>query len=364
MSLEHDAYFIMQRQREQERLARQIANANRVRENTRVRLVEYKNRLDAMLSQGLNNFISLDTLISDISNIEYNLQNDPFYARDISFNVASYIDNIEQTARTIKKEKEQAYKNEINDFFYQEISKLKDPIVIEFAKDELDGIKNQLKNYNGKDLDDFKNKISNSISQIIADSSKKAQEYREQKIKNNKNIALKNDLNDLELELKNQKTTEENKEKQKILLEQIQKAKANIDNDLLTNDDMSNLNTNIDNFTIDENARKEVVKSIIKTLKNNDFFVDKPKIENDVVKITAKKPSGKQARCSIHLDGKINYRFDNYSGDACVNDVAKFEKELEEIYSLKIKDKRVLWENPDKISKGSLDINIDDKKTL
>ena len=38
---------------------------------------------------------------------------------------------------------------------------------------------------------------------------------------------------------------------------------------------------------------------------------------------------------------------------SCLKDINSFETDLEDIYGFKLSDKRVLWENPDRIKKGS-----------
>lgn len=108
-----------------------------------------------------------------------------------------------------------------------------------------------------------------------------------------------------------------------------------------------------DKLIIEEETRREAVRVIYKELKSQDFIVEPPKIigsgENSVVKIVAKKPSGKSATCKVDLHGKLQYRFDNYEGMTCLKDIEKFNVDLDKIYSIKLSDERVIWENPDRI---------------
>ena len=79
-------------------------------------------------------------------------------------------------------------------------------------------------------------------------------------------------------------------------------------------------------------------------------------IKNDsgsFVCITAKKPSGKRAECQIDLKGKIRYKFDKYEGMTCLKDIERFNIDLDKIYSVKLSDERVLWSNPDRLSKDA-----------
>ena len=41
-----------------------------------------------------------------------------------------------------------------------------------------------------------------------------------------------------------------------------------------------------------------------------------------------------------------------------MNDIEKFNVELDRVYSVKLSDERVIWKNPDKISRDSNSENI------
>ena len=65
-------------------------------------------------------------------------------------------------------------------------------------------------------------------------------------------------------------------------------------------------------------------------------------------------PSGKRAVCNLTNKGKIIYKFDNYEGMTCLKDIQKFNVDLENIYSVKLSNERVLWSNPDEIGKDAI----------
>ena len=104
---------------------------------------------------------------------------------------------------------------------------------------------------------------------------------------------------------------------------------------------------------VDESLRQSAVKSIIKSIKEKGFIVEKKNIrkKGDMVTIVALKPGNQRAEFSIDLDGKFVYRFDGYEGKACEKDISSMEEDLEKIYGIKIKDKKTTWENPDKLTK-------------
>ena len=100
--------------------------------------------------------------------------------------------------------------------------------------------------------------------------------------------------------------------------------------------------------------RSETVTAIVKQLQKQEFTVEKPQLiktdGKNYVKIVAKRPSGKRAVCNVDLRGKIAYKFDNYEGMTCLKDIEKFNVDLEQVYSVKLSDERVLWQNPDRLS--------------
>lgn len=106
---------------------------------------------------------------------------------------------------------------------------------------------------------------------------------------------------------------------------------------------------------VGEKVRKESVKIIVKAIKNRGFVVDANSIKidraNNQVNIIALKPNGEKAEFKVFLDGKFEYRFDGYEGQACQNDIQPFMKDLEEVYGIKVLKQTELWSgNPDKIS--------------
>ena len=106
---------------------------------------------------------------------------------------------------------------------------------------------------------------------------------------------------------------------------------------------------------VGEKIRKESVKIIVKTIKNRGFVVDAKSIKidraNNQVIIVAMKPSGAKAEFKVFLDGKFEYRFDGYEGQACQKDIQPFMQDLEEVYGIKVTNQTELWAgNPDRDS--------------
>lgn len=377
----HDSYNYELERKRREELAKQRAS-QRAMEMT-VRLKESVNNMN---KEGLNKYVSLESVNSGIRQIESTLINNPYIVMNIISMVQTGINHLRNRAIKAKREEERLIreqksknKEKILEIYYKNIRAIDDIILIDFAKDSFDSLKIELLEEDGKtdkDMGYYTKEIERRIKNIIDNANSSASEWRAKKEKEREKKILETKIEIIEEELNNEKVElKENKEKKNELLRQIENAKKSLSNENIENLNISNINEEMDkinkeseDIAITEEVRRDVVKSIIKSLKDSEFTVEHPEIIQDdkggVVKITAKKPSGKRAICKIALDGKLEYLFDNYEGLTCVKDIDKFTKELEEIYSVKLSNKQVIWQNPDRISKGALNIDNDNKRTL
>ena len=100
-----------------------------------------------------------------------------------------------------------------------------------------------------------------------------------------------------------------------------------------------------------EEGRRMVVKAVSRSLQDAGFIVSKPVKVNedgaDVVLIQGARPAGNRAAFTVHLDGRISWKFDNYKGQTCREDMDKVLPALREIYGIELSDERVMWSNPD-----------------
>jgi hypothetical protein len=106
---------------------------------------------------------------------------------------------------------------------------------------------------------------------------------------------------------------------------------------------------------LDEKLRKSAIGAIVKCITSKGFVVDRRNIrhvkETDTVIIMAMKPGGQKAEFSVDLNGKFMYHFQGYEGLSCEKDISSMEKNLEEVYGIRLADKKTIWSNPDKLSK-------------
>ncbi|MEI0579755.1 hypothetical protein [Brachyspira pilosicoli] len=374
----HEQYYYKLEIQRREEIARE--NAQRDVMNA---IARHKQYVQNMINEGLDKYVSIANINSQINIIEEIVNTNPFEARNLSYQLSSDINYLRNDALNRKKEEERIIKEQKNknkqavlDYFNKTISSINDIILIDFAKDKFNALRDELMNDEGvtdKEMGVYRKKIESRVKSIIDEANTNASEWRAKKEKEREKRILQTKIEDIEDNLKKENIeSKENIEKRDKLLQQIETAKESLNND---SDNIENVVQDIeaidketDNIRITEEVRREVVKSIIKSLKGSEFEVSAPELIKDdnggIVKIIAKKPSGKRAVCKVSLNGKLEYIFDNYEGLTCVKDIDKFNKDLEEIYSIKLSDKKVLWENPDKISKGAIDIDNHNERTL
>ena len=341
---------------------------NRIAATTEGFYHRYEQQYKEMLSHGLSAYIpsEMSRLESDLARIRELLVSDPESARDISFEVGSYIRTMSSLATeareefdrsermrvaTLRAEREQQQSELMNEYF-KVLQTIKNPIVVNYSIPEMQQLRKDIESGKLSSSTEFK-KISASI---IFEAEKKASEWKEKTVKKHQKKDVAQAINEAESRLKSEKI--ENQEKTQEFLNKINKLRSALESGTIDSNTVEKkvveLENEVDETLISEETRREIVISIIKQLKKQEFTVEKPQLvqteEKNYVKIVAKQPSGKRAICNVDLCGKIAYKFDNYEGMTCLKDIEKFNVDLEKVYSIKLSDERVLWENPDKLS--------------
>jgi hypothetical protein len=135
---------------------------------------------------------------------------------------------------------------------------------------------------------------------------------------------------------------------------------ARVANGDITTDELSEkltaIATAVEDRETQEESRRHVVASVMTLLAEAGFVVGDPVLfreDGDEVRIIARRPSGAEASFAVHLDGGFDYKFDNYEGQECSGDIANVLPRLQEIYGVELSDERVIWENPDRISRSA-----------
>ena len=357
-----------------ERARRQAIYNERVSSTTERFYNRYMKQYEEMISRGYSAYIpsEMKRLQSDLSSIRNLLMSNPTEARDLSFEVGSYIndlysmaniavqqfDRAERIRRDQILEQEREKKIEGMNIYYELIREISNPIVINFAQEELEAVKKSIKEGTGITLDQLKSKVKS----IIQSAESKAEGWKKETVKVQKKNNIISRLEETEKSILNEKI--EDKKKTDEFIDRIQKLKESISSGNKSiqtiEKEISQIETVVDDTIITEEVRRETVKAIVKQLRSQEFVISRPQIvkngDESYVKIVAQKPSGKKAVCKVDIHGKILYKFDNYEGLTCLKDIEKFNVDLEKIYSVKLSDERILWSNPDKLSKDAVSV--------
>ena len=365
---------IRQERQQAEYEARRRANENRIRNNIERFYQHYLQQYEDMRLQRFETYIpdEMERLRSDLSQIPSLMHSDLGAARDVSIRIGEYIYLMYREGHTAEREyrrreieaerqrqeSERAERlrkqGEINDAYYDLISGIQNQAVINFA---------------AKDLSELRQKALNSVAsmsmsdlrqqaeRIIAQADAKASEWEHQSKKKEEQQVITERLQMMQGQLAQKKV--EDQEKAQVLMKQIADLQEQISSDSKPRpeieQELKKIESDMDDTLISEDVRREAVKSVFLSLKKQGFQVKPPQLVQDqnhnYVRITAQKPSGKRVQCRLDLHGKLVYKFDEYEGMTCLKDIERFNVELEQVYSISLSDERIIWENPDRLSK-------------
>lgn len=386
-SAEYDYYLAQKRAREIERQIRQArqqaeyearrrANETRIRNNTEQFYQRYLQQYEDMRSQEFETYMpnEMERLRSDLSQIRSLLYSNPGAARDVSFRIGEYIHSMyrdghatereyrkrEIEAERQRQEAERAERlrkqGEINDAYYDLVSGIQDQAVINFAAKELSELRQKaLDSVTSMSVSDLRQ----HAERIIAQARAKASEWEDQSKKKEEQQVVTERLQMMQEQLTQKKV--EDQEKAQVLMKQIVALQEQISSDSKPQpeieQELAKIESDMDDTLISEDVRREAVKSVFLSLKKQGFQVKPPQLVQDqnhnYVRIVAQKPSGKRVQCRLDLHGKLLYKFDEYEGMTCLKDIEQFNVELEQVYSISLSDERIIWENPDRLSKDS-----------
>lgn len=342
---------------------------NRVSSTTEKFYSRYMEQYNRMKRKGFAAYIpaEMNRLESDLSHIRTLLISDPEEARELSYTVGSYIRSMSSLASVAKEQfdraerlrveslrmERQMHQSELVQEYFEILKRITNPIVVNYSVSDLQVLKKKIDTGSLTD----KSELVARAKAIIVNAKKKADEWKAKTISSNRRANAVEAINDAEVRLRNERI--ENKEKTQQFLDKINQLRSGITNGIVNTEAVEKeiiaLETEVDNTWISEETRRETVKAIIKQLRIQEFTVEKPQIfkinDKNYVKIVARQPSGKRAICNVDLHGKIAYKFDNYEGMTCLKDIEKFNVDLQQVYSVKLSDERVLWRNPDKLDK-------------
>lgn len=368
MSMHYESSYALEEKRR-----RQIY-LNRVASTTEEFCNRYNQQFIEMNNKGFCSYIpsEMNRLEADLARIRELISTNPEEARNISFEVGSYIRSMTSLATEAKEQFERAEQmrlehlriekekkqSELIEQYFTILKTITNPIVINYSIADMQKLSKDIEN--GKI--NSKSELQRLAENIKNNAEKKAIEWKDTTIRKNKKQEIEVAIKETEERVKSQII--EDKEQNQNFLNKISNLKVSLEKESDNIDSIekqiNELEVNIDDTLISEDVRRETVKVIIKQLRSQEFTVETPQMVNDdgknYVKIVAKRPSGKTAFCKIDMFGKMEYKFDNYEGMTCLKDIERFNVDLEKIYSIKLSNERIKWQNPDKLSLDALNL--------
>lgn len=359
---------------------RHQAYLDRIQENTANFSKRYRAKFDDLVNQGLevympNEFAQLRDQLSQLDRL---VSADPERARELSFQVGQQLSRLPSLARAARNEfeaRERQRRKELSEmrrqattalhqFIHDLISEIKDPIELDFAYDEIRAIQTE---YQGRtvevgELDALKSSIGSRFSEIKNSAKTKAETWKNEQVKSNTKETAEELLSLYEeqarLDAKNPIALD-------AMLSSLDAVKRLIDKKADPEEIRNKIEaaaTQADSAIADENCRRMVVRSIMDSLEKSGFVVSKPKRSSgdvDEVVILARKPAGAEAVFRVTADGSMIYKFDHYEGMQCKDDIEKVLPLLRDIYGVDLSDERIIWQNPERISKSARPIEDD-----
>lgn len=344
---------------------------NRVSSTTEQFYSRYMEQYNRMKRDGFAAYIpaEMNRLESDLSRIRSLLISDPEEARELSFTIGSYIRSMTALASTAREQFDRAerirvenlriereqHQGELVQAYFEILKSITNPIVVNYSVSGLQALKKEI----DAGILTEKSELVARAKTITANAERTAEKWKAQTLSNNRQANASEAIDDAEARLRKERI--EDKERTQQFLDKIRQLRSGLAEGKVDIESVEKqitaLETEVDDTLISEETRRETVKAIIKQLRTQEFTVEKPQVvqtdDKNYVKIVAKQPSGKRAICNVDLHGKIAYKFDNYEGMTCLKEIEKFNVDLQQVYSVKLSDERILWSNPDKLDKDA-----------
>ncbi len=355
MSQEASLNFIMARSR------RAVLARARIAGKTQEFFERYRNQYEDMCRQGFLDYIpdEMERFRADLESIADLLSDDPEEAREVSQQVGGYIHDLwmlgkeagyafrqsEKLARDRAKREKEAAQNAAQAHYYEVIGGL-DSIVANFAGSSLEKIKDDI--FSGRVA--TPKEADAALRKVIAKAKTEADAWKAKKKEENAKKVTLARIEEIKTSVQEEKF--EDTEKSAEIRAQLEEIRTRAEKGELDRREveakLKTVEEKAQETLVDEEARREMVKAIMKWFRSHDFTVSTPMLKDGVVSIKAKTPSGKRAQFKL-TTGKMYYRLDGYEGQSCLKDIAAAKEEWESVYGLELSDETVVWQNPDRI---------------
>ncbi|MBM3300583.1 MAG: hypothetical protein FJY85_11575 [Deltaproteobacteria bacterium] len=364
----------------EEARARQVAGRN---------LTACRAMLEKLMADGFQQYIPTELAQANdrLAELARKIDTRPLDAPALSTEIRGMLAGLRPLGSSVKRQIEEQAKlraqqmmearqrasSELETFFDEQMKRFVDPVVRDFALDHIQELRASVskRKIDPDKLPEVKRELLQTIESITSRAEQQAREWKARKSRE-----LKSEAEQQVVEMVREQLTEdmnENPEAIGKLLAELdqarerfaQKGQAGVG---AIEQHAKKIMEKGEEAVMDELCRKETVKAILQSLSSVDMIiVGKPRLvregNRDEVVVVARKPAGSAAEFKISLNGDLVYRFEGYEGSACKKDIKNVQRRMEEIYGIKLSDKRVLWENPDRLSAQANRIPCDTRRT-
>jgi hypothetical protein len=362
---------------------RRQAYLDRIQDNAAMFRDRYSAKFEDLVNQGLEQYMPSDfaDLRAQLSRLDRLIVSDPESARDLSFELGEQLSRLPWIARAARHEfeaRERQRRKELSDmrrqattalakFIQDMISEIKDPVELDFAYEQVRSIQAEFqgRTVEADELTNVKAAIHSQFREIRKAAQAKAAVWKTEKFKETAKQATET-LVGIYKEHANTDASSNPKAISDMLdsLESVRQLVHDATSPEEIRSKIVEVTKRADDAVADENCRRMVVRSIMDSLEKSGFVVSKPKRgggDVDEVVILARKPAGAEAAFRVTADGSMIYKFDHYEGMQCKKDIDKVLPLLKDIYGIDLSEERVLWQNPERISKSAKPLEGDNK---
>ena len=340
---------------------------------------QFKERYERMRQAGYETYIpnEMQQLEEDLNDIRDLLIEDPEEAQDISFDVGDYIGDVEALGRNAveqftraeilrreaAEEQQKVRKNGLLTVYFKELSAL-EPAVASFAQKDLLQLRARLES--GAAITEAQ--VRQTVAAAVEAARQKAADWKTETHKANKKASALSRLETAEAVLGQEQM--ENQQQADAFAARIRQLKESLRSGAIDAEaagrEIIAVEKKVNEEFVSEEVRRQAVTAFARALQKSEFTVSQPTIvkngEESFVRLTARRPSGKNVVCQFDAHGKVKYKFDSYEGMSCLKDIETFKADLDRVYSLTLSDERVLWENPNRLMKDAHDLPVGSRK--
>jgi hypothetical protein len=349
------------RQRQEDRRRQHL---NRIRTVTTEFAMRYESVLDDVRRQGLDTAVpgEFASLSRQVAELRHLLSSDPERARALSLALGNEVHALPRLAREARQHAEaqaaqrrRQLSSDLASVLEQTFRSIADPVVRDFAYSAAAGIEAEIKRHVAQDaqLEVFHAQLQSRMAQIVAKAETDAQEWKQAQRREQGEAVRREVLADAKTVVMVGSAA----------LQAGSRTRLDAAMDQVSSTDEAGFDAALetalacaDQVAVDEESRRSAVRAVYESLMQAGFAVDQPWLEEGnggSVVVSARKPSGGQAQFRIGAEGALVYKFDHYEGAACKQDLQEVMPMLQQIYGITLSNERVLWDNPDRLSRDA-----------